>query len=127
MKKLIYVVKRGKKTGIFDEWKKCYEQTNRFSGAFYRSFPYRTQLEMEDENTEGSLRHALMAAEKYMNNFEEGGLTLVYQGEKKDYLEEDSWKTEGFLPFGKKDPNELPFASDSSSDHTKFDEAKAAF
>ena len=82
MKKLIYVVKRGRKIGIYDEWKKCYEQTNRFSRALYRSFPYKTELEKEDENKEGSLRYAFMLAEKYMSDFDIGGFKLVYQGEK---------------------------------------------
>lgn len=141
MKKLIYVVKRGRETGIFDEWKKCYEQTNRFSKALYRSFPYKTELEKEDENTEGSLRHAFMLAEKYMSEFDIGKLKLVYQGQKEDYLEEDSWKDEGFLPFGEEIPDyadnlegesenngideELPFASGGSADNAKSEEAKA--
>ncbi len=106
MKKLIYVVKRGRKTGIYDEWKKCYEQTNKFSGALYRSFSYRTEFEKEDENKEGSLRNAFMCAEKYMSKFDIGGTKLVYQGPKKDYLEEDSWKKEGFLPFGEEIPDD---------------------
>lgn len=106
MKKLIYVVKKGRKTGIYDEWKKCYEQTNGFSGALYRSFPYKTELEKENENKEGSLRYALMLAEEYMSEFSIGGLKLVYQGRKKDYLEEDSWKKGGFLPFGEKIPDD---------------------
>lgn len=143
MKKLIYVVKRGRKIGIYDEWKKCYEQTNRFSRALYRSFPYKTELEKEDENKEGSLRYAFMLAEKYMSDFDIGGFKLVYQGEKKDYLEEDSWKKEGFLPFGEEIPDDadnlegegendgidekLPFASSGSSDNAKFEEAKASF
>lgn len=106
MKKLIYVVKRGRKTGIYDEWKKCYEQTNGFPRALYRSFSYSSEFEKKDENTEGSLRHAFMLAEKYMNEFLIGELKLVYQGRKKDYMEEDSWKKEGFLPFGEEIPDD---------------------
>lgn len=106
MKKLIYVVKRGRKIGIYDEWKKCYEQTNGFSGALYRSFPYRAEYEKDDENKAGSLRNAFMLAEKYMSEFDIGGLKLVYQGKNKDYLEEDSWKKEGFLPFGEEIPDD---------------------
>ncbi len=106
MKKLIYVVKRGRKTGIYDEWKKCYEQTNGFSRALYRSFSYRSEFEKEDENKEGSLRYAFMLAEKYMGEFCIGGFKLVYQGRKQDYIEEDSWKKEGFLPFGEGSPGD---------------------
>ena len=103
---MIYAVKRGRKTGIYDEWKKCYEQTNKFSRAVYHSFSYKTELEEEDENKAGSLRHAFMLAEKYMSEFDIGGLKLVYQGRKKDYLEEASWKKEGFLPFGEEIPED---------------------
>lgn len=107
MKKKIYVVKRGRKTGIFDEWKKrCEPQIERFPGALFRSFEYRTEFEKEDENKEGSLRHAFMLADKYMGEFCIGGFKLVYQGRKKDYTEEDSWKKEGFLPFGEKIPDD---------------------
>lgn len=127
MKKLIYVVKRGRKTGIYDEWKKCYEQTNGYSRALYRSFPYRTELEEEPEHEEGSLRNAFMHAEAYMSDLDKGGFKLVYQGIKKDYLEEDSWKEEGFLPFGKDINAKLPFAADSSFGDARFDEAKALF
>ena len=128
MKKKIYVVKIGRETGIYDEWKKCYEQTNRFSKALYRSFPYRTELEKDDENKEGSLRNAFMLAEKYMSDLKKGGFELVYQGREKDYLEEDSWKEEGFLPFGEENPDDaLPFASSDPSDNAKSEEAKALF
>lgn len=128
MKKLIYVVKRGRKTGIYDEWKKCYEQTNRFSGALYRSFPYRAELEKEDENKEGSLWYAFRLAEKYMSETETGGFKLVYQGRQKNYAEEDSWKQEGFLPFGEENPLDTDHIDEEeTSDHTKADEAKASF
>lgn len=101
MKKKIYAVKKGEKTGIYDDWKKCEIQIKRFPGALYRSFEYMTELEAEDENKEGSLRHALMLAEEYMSDESIGGLKLVYQGENKEYIEEDSWRKRGFLPFGK--------------------------
>ncbi len=106
MKKKIYVVKRGRKTGIFDDWKKCAPQIERFSGALYCGFEYRTEFEKEDENKKGSLRHAFILAEKYMSKFDIGGIKLVYQGPKKDYPEEDSWKKEGFLPFGEEIPDD---------------------
>jgi len=143
MKKLIYVVKRGRIPGIYDEWKKCYQQTNAFPKALYRSFPYNTWFEEEDENTVGSLRYALMCAENYMSDFSVGGFQLVYQGTKKDYLEEDSWRKEGFLPFGEEIPDDagnlegegekdgidegLPFTSGGPSDNAKPEEAKASF
>jgi ATP-dependent metalloprotease FtsH len=100
MKKKIYLVKKGRKTGIFDDWKKCEEQIKGFSGALFYSIEYRTELENEDENKEGSLRHAFALAEEYMISNEVGGFELVYQGENKEYLEEESWKNEGFLPYG---------------------------
>ncbi len=107
MKKKIYVVKRGRKTGIFDDWKKkCEPQIERFPGALFCGFTYRTEFEKEDENKEGSLRHAFMLADKYMGEFRIGGFKLVYQGSNKDYLEEDSWKKEGFLPFGEEIPDD---------------------
>ena len=107
MKKKIYVVKRGRKTGIFDEWKKkCEPQIERFPGALFCSFEYRTEFEKEDENKEGSLRHAFMLADKYMGESCIGGFKLVYQGRKKDYTEEESWKKEGFLPFGEEIPDD---------------------
>ena len=47
-----------------------------------------------------------MLAEKYMSDFRIGEFKLVYQGRKKDYLEESSWKREGFLPFGEEIPDD---------------------
>ena len=82
MKKKIYVVKRGRKTGIFDDWKKCLPQIERFSGALYCGFAYRTEFEKEDENKEGSLQYAFMLADKYMSEPSIGGFRLVYQDRK---------------------------------------------
>ena len=48
-KQLIYAVKVGRKTGIFKEWLKCFEQTNKYSGAQYHSFKYMDELADEDE------------------------------------------------------------------------------
>ena len=106
MKKKIYVVKRGEKTGIYDDYKKCEAQVKGFPGAVFLSFDYRSEFEKEDENKEGSLRHAFMLAEKYMNDINKGGLKIVYQGENQDYMEEESWKKEGFLPFGEEIPDD---------------------
>ena len=128
MKKLIYVVKRGRKTGIYDEWKKCYEQTNRFPGSLYRSFSYMAELEREDEKKEGSLWYAFRLAEQYMSEIDIGGFKLVYQGRQKDYPQEDSWKQEGFLPFGEENPLDTDHIDEEEkSDKTKSDEAKASF
>lgn len=105
LKKKIYVVKTGRKTGIYDEYKKCETQVKGFPGARFRGFDYRTEFEKEDENKEGSLRHAFMRAEKFMNDVRIGGLKLVYQGKNQDYMEEESWKKEGFLPFAEEIPD----------------------
>lgn len=125
MKKKIYVVKRGRKTGIFDEWKKkCEPQIERFPGALFCSFEYRTEFEKEDENKEGSLRHAFMLADKYMGESGIGGFKLVYQGRKKDYAEEDSWKKEGFLPFGEEIPDDAdsPQGEEENDDIDYYDD-----
>ncbi|MCM1540871.1 MAG: ribonuclease HI [Blautia sp.] len=97
MKKMIYAVRKGRKTGIFNEWLQCYEQTNRYPNAKFRRFEYRSELEEAWENVPGSLRHAIKEAEEYLED-------LVYLGEGDDYLEEESWEEEGYLPFG--DPSE---------------------
>lgn len=93
MKKMIYAVKSGRKTGIFNEWLKCFEQTNKYPNSKFRRFEYQSELENEAEDVPGSLRHALKKAEEYMGN-------LVYLGESADCLADVSWKEDGFLPFG---------------------------
>lgn len=93
MKKLIYAVKNGRKTGVFKEWLKCSEQTNGYSNSIFRSFKYRSELEEESEDVPGSLRYAMKKAEEYLED-------LVYLGESADYLEDEMWAEEGFLPFG---------------------------
>lgn len=93
MKKMIYAVKSGKKTGIFNEWLKCSEQTNKYPNSKFRRFEYRSELEEAAEDVPGSLRHAIKEAEEYLRN-------LVYLGESADYLEDMSWEEDGFLPFG---------------------------
>lgn len=115
MKKKIYVVKKGRKTGIFDDWsKKCEPQIKAFPGALYCGISYSTEFEHYDENKEGSLRHAFMLADQYMDNELIGGFKLTYQGRNKDYMEEGSWKKEGFLPFG----NDI-LSAGYHFDHTK--------
>lgn len=93
MKKMIYAVKSGRKTGIFNEWLKCSEQTNRYPNSKFRRFEYRSELEEAAEDVPGSLRYAIKEAEEYLGD-------LVYLGESADYLENASWEKDGFLPFG---------------------------
>lgn len=93
MKKMIYAVKRGRKTGIFNEWLKCSEQTNKYSNSKFCRFEYRSELEEGPEDMPGSLRYAIKEAEEFLGD-------LVYLGESADYLEDVSWEKYGFLPFG---------------------------
>lgn len=93
MKKMIYAVKCGRKTGIFDEWRKCSEQTDKFPKAKFRRFEYRSELEEEPEDVPGSLRYAMKRAEEFLAD-------LKYLGESADYLEDESWEEDGFLRFG---------------------------
>ena len=83
MKKIIYAVKRGRKTGIFNEWLKCFEQINKYSNAKFRRFEYRGEFEKEPEEVPGSLRYAIKEAETFLGD-------LVYLGESADYLEDKS-------------------------------------
>ncbi len=93
MKKVIYAVRSGRKRGIFNEWLKCFEQTNKYPNSKFRRFEYQSELEKEAEDVPGSLRYAIKEAEKYLGD-------LVYLGESADYLKDASWEEEGFLPFG---------------------------
>ena len=101
MKKMIYAVKSGRKTGIFNEWLKCSEQTNKYPNAKFRRFEYRSELEEEAEDVPGSLRYAIKEAEKFLGD-------LVYLGESADYLEDGSWEKYGFLPFGNESEADNP-------------------
>lgn len=101
MKKMIYAVKSGRRTGIFNEWLKCSKQTNGYSNAKFRRFEYRSELEDEAEDVIGSLRHAIKEAEVFLED-------LVYLGKSADYLEDVSWKKDGFLPFGNASEAENP-------------------
>ena len=101
MKKMIYAVKSGRKTGIFHEWLKCSEQTNKYPNSKFRRFEYQSELEEEAEDVPGSLRYAIREAEEYLGD-------LVYLGESADYLEEASWEEDGFLPFGNASEAENP-------------------
>ena len=93
LKKMIYAVKCGKKTGIFNEWLKCFEQTNKYSNSKFRRFEYRSEFEEAAEDVPGSLRYAIKEAIEYLGD-------LVYLGESADYLEDTSWEEDGYLPFG---------------------------
>ena len=101
MKKMIYAVKNGRKTGIFNEWLKCSEQTNKYPNSKFRRFEYRSELEEEPEDVPGSLRHAIKEAEEYLGD-------LVYLGESADYLEDVSWEKYGYMPFGDEQETEAP-------------------
>lgn len=117
MKKMIYVVKSGRKTGIFNEWLKCSEQTNKYPNAKFRRFEYRGELEEELEDVPGSLRHTIKEAEEFLGD-------LVYLGESADYLEDRSWVEEGYLPFGYKsetDNSEL-FSHQTEGEEEDIDE-----
>lgn len=93
MKKKIYAVKRGRRTGIFNEWAKCSAQIHRYPNEKFLHFEYRSELEEETEDVPGSLRYAIKEAEEFLGD-------LVYLGESADYLEDVSWEKYGFLPFG---------------------------
>ena len=80
MKKMIYAVKRGRKTGIFNEWSKCSKQTNRYSNTKFCRFEYRSELEEESEDVPGSLRYAIKEAEAFLGD-------LVYLGDSGRYEE----------------------------------------
>lgn len=56
MKTKYYAVRKGKKTGIFDNWKECEENIKNFSGAEYKSFNNKND------------------AEKYINIYSESNL-----------------------------------------------------
>ena len=117
MKKMIYAVKSGRKTGIFNEWLKCSEQTNKYPNAKFRRFEYRGELEEEPEDVPGSLRHTIKEAEEFLGD-------LVYLGESADYLEDRSWVEEGYLPFGYKsetDNSEL-FSHQTEGEEEDIDE-----
>lgn len=115
LKKMIYAVKSGRRTGIFNEWLKCFEQTNKYSNSRFRRFEYRSELEGETEDVPGSLRYAIKEAEEYLGD-------LVYLGESADYLEDAVWEKEGFLPFGNESEAENP---DIFSDRREQEEEDA--
>jgi len=118
---MIYAVKSGRKTGIFNEWLKCFEQTNKYPNSKFRRFEYRSELENEAENVAGSLRYAIKEAEEYL-----GG--LVYLGESADYLEDGSWEEEGFLPFGDEAETENPeLFSDKREEEEDFEDIDEEF
>lgn len=101
MKKKIYAVKSGRKTGIFNEWEKCREQVNKYPNEEYLSFGYLSDFEEEPEDMQGSLRYAIKEAKEFLGD-------LVYLGECADCLEDVSWVEDGFLPFGNKPEAESP-------------------
>lgn len=66
MKKKIYVVKEGRRPGIYDNWADTADQVLGYSGARYRSFTYRTEKEDEDDTVEMSHAWALKMANEYL-------------------------------------------------------------
>lgn len=66
MKKKIYAVRKGRKTGIFTEWLEAYAQIRGFSGAEFRGFSYSDILDEKDVNLKGSLAYAKAQAEAYL-------------------------------------------------------------
>ncbi len=117
MKKKIYAVKSGRKTGIFKEWQKCLEQTNKYPNVKFQGFEYRSELEGEPENVPGSLRYAIKEAKEFLGD-------LVYLGESADCLEDVNWAEDGFLPFGNKPEAERPefFSDESGEDEEDMDQ-----
>lgn len=73
MKKKIYAVRKGRKTGIFTDWLEAYAQIRGFSGAQFRGFDYHDTLDEKDENLKGSLAYATALAKSYLgeNGFED--------------------------------------------------------
>lgn len=94
MKEKIYAVKSGRKTGIFNEWRKCHEQINKYPNEEFHGFAYRSELKDAPEDVPGSLRYAIKEAKEFLGD-------LAYLGESADCLEDASWVEDGFLPFGK--------------------------
>ena len=66
MKKKIYAVKSGRKTGIFNEWQKCLEQIHKYPNEKFQGFEYCSELEEEPENVPGSLRYAIKEAKEFL-------------------------------------------------------------
>lgn len=48
----VYAVKRGNKTGVFENWSECQAATKGFSGAEFKSFTTREEAEayLEDRD-----------------------------------------------------------------------------
>ena len=63
MKKKIYAVRKGRKTGIFTDWLETYEQIRGYSNAEFRGFTYSDTL---DKKLKGSLAYATAEAEAYL-------------------------------------------------------------
>ena len=58
-----YAVRRGRETGIFDNWERCSNSVHGFKGAVYKSFPDRGSAEeylqnVPDPETDESLPYA---------------------------------------------------------------------
>lgn len=119
MKKMIYAVKAGRKTGIFDEWRKCSEQTNKYSNAKFRRFEYQSEFEDAPEHVPGSLRNAINEAIGYLDG-------LPHLGGSDDYLQDLNWNRYGFLPFGHESETDDSKAYAESEEEQEADESEAA-
>lgn len=117
MKKKIYAVKSGRKTGIYNEWQKCLEQTDKYPNVKFQGFEYSSELEEEPENLPGSLRYAIKEAKEFLGD-------LVYLGKSADCLEDVNWVEDGFLPFGNESEAEGPefFPDKSEEDEEDIEE-----
>lgn len=114
MKKKIYAVKSGRKTGIFNEWQKCLEQIHKYPNEKFQGFEYCSELEEEPENVPGSLRYAIKEAKEFLGD-------LVYLGESADCLKDVSWVEDGFLPFGNEPEAERPEVFSDKSEEDEED------
>lgn len=63
MKQKFYAVRRGRNPGIYDSWKDCSKQVNKFSGACYQAFQTKTEAEAFLASNENSFEHPMKQSE----------------------------------------------------------------
>ncbi|MDD5791340.1 MAG: viroplasmin family protein, partial [Erysipelotrichaceae bacterium] len=66
MEKYIYAVRKGRRSGIYADWKDYYEQISELSDAESQKFMYQEELEEEDEEFPYSKAWAIRKAEQYI-------------------------------------------------------------